>query len=401
MPKIYERPDSPYFYAEIEAEGVRKRVSTGVPRNGKNRRKAEEAARKRESELGAIVARGDSVSLEYAAERFIASGGLKPSTCDYYEMRLERVTSEAPLLADVTLDWIKDYVSRRRLQGASDIVIRRELTALSSTMEYAIDQDMPGAPKVNPCKLFRKRSLKDYTKRPRWLLPEQVAKLMDAATPRFWRPFLSLILDTGMRHQEALGLNWSEVDLDRRIINLNWQREKTSRGRVIPMSDAVFEILSTIPRVPNCPYVFINRKTGDRYKSIQNSWGRLRKKAGVPTARIHDFRHTFASWARQSGMSKEDRKDIVGHVDDATHGGYAHASLASLVEAMRKHSPSRLLAQVRSAQEPRDFKTVDDLCAETGLSDRVVRYQLRHGVIAGEPIYGENRFQPIGVRQVL
>ena len=50
---------------------------------------------------------------EQAAERFIASGGLKPSTCDYYEMRLERVTSEAPLLADVTLDWIKDYVSRR------------------------------------------------------------------------------------------------------------------------------------------------------------------------------------------------------------------------------------------------------------------------------------------------
>ncbi len=113
------------------------------------------------------------------------------------------------------------------------------------------------------------------------------------------------------------------------------------------MSDTVIHTLEAIPRHRDCDHIFVNQKTGKRYTSIQSTWRRLRVRAGEPTARIHDLRHTFSSWTRQSGMPREDRKDIVGHVDDATHGGYAHASIETLTESLRKHSPSTLLAQAQ------------------------------------------------------
>ena len=347
MPRIYERPDSPFFYAEIEiSPGDVRRVSTGIQRGQRNRRRAEEAAAERERALREGAGRSNSVSLEFAGGRFLDCTPLKPSTRAHYELMLARVTMDEPALVDITLAWIKAYVAKRRLQ-TSDIVIRRELTALSSTIEFSIDNELPGAPETNPCRLFRKKVLKDAVQKPRWLQPKQVVNLLNAADPRFWHPFIMLVLDTGMRHEEALGLRWDEVDFERSIINVDWSREKASRGRVVPMTDTVKHTLQKISRWHGVPYVFVNPRTGTRYKSIWSNWRRLRERAGEPTARIHDLRHTFSSWTRQSGMPKDDRKDIVGHVDDRTHGGYAHASIETLVESIRKHSPSTLLAQAQ------------------------------------------------------
>lgn len=347
MPTIYERSDSPYWYAEIQVGRETRRVSTGVPRGKGTRKRALEAAAEKQRELEQWDARGKSVTLQQAALLYLDHADLKKSTLGHYAKKLTYIIHEMdyPPLADINLDWVKELVRRRRAK-TSDIQIRRELTALSSVLEYAADHGLEGAPEMNPCRLFRKKGLKKPVKKPRWLQPEEVAQLLDAAEPKFWRPFLTLVLETGMRHEEALGLLWSEVDLDRRIINLGWDREKTKRGRIIPLSHTAHHTLLTQRRTA-LPFVFVNGRTRDRYKSIGEGFRRLRKQAGVPHARIHDLRHTFASWTRQSGMSREDRMDMLGHLDDVTHGGYANASIETLVESVNKHSPHTLLTQLR------------------------------------------------------
>lgn len=348
LPTLYERKDSPFWHTKL-SNG--KRVSTGIPCSRSLRERALQVAKEKERELQNLIQAAGSLTLNQATALFLcdSAGTLKASTLNHYAKKLAVITSvmHSPRLAEINLEWLKGFVRERRTQ-TSDIQIRREITALSSLMEYAIDHELEGAPELNPCRLFRKKGLKKPIKKPRWLTVAQVRALLAQAQKErssFWLPFLTLVLETGLRHEEALGLTWDEIDLKRRVIFLPASREKASRGRVVPLSDTALNTLLHIPRDQHVNYVFVSSRTRTRYRSLWKGWSRLRAKAGVPHARIHDLRHTFASWTRQSGMSREDRKDVLGHLDDTTHGGYANASIESLVETVNKHSPSTLLSQ--------------------------------------------------------
>jgi integrase len=345
LPTLYTRKDSPFWHTKL-SNG--KRVSTGIPCSRSLRERALQVAEEKERELQSLIEAARSLTLKQATALFLrdSAGALKASTLRHYAKKLAVIISvmHSPRLAEIDLEWIKGFVRERRKQ-TSDIQIRREITTLSSLMEYAIDHELEGAPEVNPCRLFRKKGLKKPVKKPRWLTVGQVRALLAAAPARFWKPFIMLVLETGLRHEEALGLTWDEIDLKRRVIFLPADREKASRGRVVPLSDTALDTLLHIPHDPHVNFVFVSPRTRTRYNSIGKGWVRLRTRAGVPHARIHDLRHTFASWTRQSGMSREDRKDVLGHLDDTTHGGYANASIESLVETVNKHSPSTLLSQ--------------------------------------------------------
>lgn len=344
MPRLFERPNSPYWYAEITVGGKLVRISTQVPRGRTTRKRAEQVAAEREQEINRVEA---SVSLKDAVVRFLkdSKGVKKDSTIYLYTRKLASVihTRKGTMLSDINTEWLRSYVSARKLK-TTDIQIRMELIVLSGCLGHAHDVGLEGAPEINPVRFFNRKALKRSVPRPRWLTPEEVKRLMAAASEGFWKPFLTLLLETGMRKEEALGLTWDEVDIDRRIIQLDWKREKTGRGRTIPLSDAALAVVESRPRYPKVPYVFTNPRTRTRYKSIDTPWVKLRERARVPRARMHDLRHTFATWTRQMGMSREDRKDIVGHVDDKTHGGYANASLETLIESINKFSPSRFLS---------------------------------------------------------
>lgn len=345
MPRLFERPNSPYWYAEITVNGKPMRISTHVSRGRATRKRAEEAAAEREQALNKVTT---SVSLKDAVVRFLkdSKGVRKPTTIALYTRLLAKVihARKDALLSDITLDWVKLYVKDRKLQ-TTDIQIRLELKVLSGCVEYASDISLDGAPELNPVRMFKKAGLKTYSSRPRALSRDEVRRLLDAAPEKFWKPYLTLLLETGMRKEEALGLTWEEVDVERRVIALDWRREKLGRGRMIPLSDTALAVVTAQPKYERSPYVFTSQRTMTRYRSLGATWGTIRTKARVPHARIHDIRHTFATWTRQMGMSREDRKDIVGHVDDKTHGGYANASIESLIDSVNKYSPSALLAQ--------------------------------------------------------
>jgi len=53
-----------------------------------------------------------------------------------------------------------------------------------------------------------------------------------------------------MRHEEALGLQWTSVNLERSVITIEWYREKASWERVVPLSDVACATLEALPRYP-------------------------------------------------------------------------------------------------------------------------------------------------------
>ncbi|MCW2284716.1 integrase [Rhodoblastus acidophilus] len=283
------------------------------------------------------------MTLSQATIAFLNDGaGLEATTLRNYTRRLAgAVDMIGPdrLLMDLTPDLLRDFVAMRARE-ISGIQVRHELTALGSVVAYAAERRFPGAPSTNPCREVPKKSLAKAQQKPRWLKPEQVRAILEQARRSpFWTAFLGLILETGMRHEEALGLQWSEVDFVEGVINLGAAREKTKRGRIIPLTKHARTILAGILRYERSPWVFINPRTGNRYVSIWKSWGSLRQRAGVPEGRIHDLRHTFASLTRQNGMSREDRMAIMGHTSEASHEIYAKGSVKSLSDALEANRP--------------------------------------------------------------
>lgn len=79
--------------------------------------------------------------------------------------------------------------------------------------------------------------------------------------------------------------------------------------------------------------MFPNPDSLKPYVHIFSSWNTARKKAGLPDVRIHDLRHSFASFLVNSGRSLYEVQKILGHTQVKTTQRYAHLSQDALVSA--------------------------------------------------------------------
>ena len=149
------------------------------------------------------------------------------------------------------------------------------------------------------------------------------------ATPEAIAAIRLLIL-TGCRRGEILGLRWEEVDLESRELRL--QDTKTG-PRVVPLSPAAVRLLAGLPRSGGSPWVIPGRKPGTHMVRLGNAWRLLRKRAGLNDVRLHDLRHSFASSALALGESLPMIARLLGHRQIASTARYAHLARASVHEA--------------------------------------------------------------------
>ncbi|MCX7074152.1 MAG: site-specific integrase [Methylococcales bacterium] len=108
---------------------------------------------------------------------------------------------------------------------------------------------------------------------------------------------------------------------------------KSGKARYVPLSDDVLLILSRLLRFDGCTYVVPNPKTQQPYNNMFCSWNTARKAAGMPELRMHDLRHSFASFLVNAGRSLYEVQNILGHSQLNTTQRYAHLSQAILLDA--------------------------------------------------------------------
>jgi integrase len=168
----------------------------------------------------------------------------------------------------------------------------------------------------------------------RYLSQDEAQTLFDAVK-QSENPMLQYIVPmlilTGTRKREVLDAKWSEFDFDRRIWRIGMS--KSGKARHVPISDGVFNLLQSMPKIDGCEYVFANPDTAKPYVSIFCSWNTARKKAGLPEVRMHDLRHTFASFLVNNGRSLYEVQKILGHTQIKTTQRYAHLSNDTLLDA--------------------------------------------------------------------
>ena len=140
--------------------------------------------------------------------------------------------------------------------------------------------------------------LKEPTRRIRFLTQDEAQRLL-AVLPEHLADMAALSLATGLRAANVTGLQWSQVDLTRRVAWVHPDPAKARRAIAVPLnSHAAALVQKQIGK--HATHVFSYRGNPIAQVSTKAWYGAL-ERAGIENFRWHDLRHSWASWHVQSG----------------------------------------------------------------------------------------------------
>jgi integrase len=130
---------------------------------------------------------------------------------------------------------------------------------------------------------------------------------------------MRLLMVTGCRKNEILSLQWRWVNFDRGCLQLP---DSKTGAKVVPLASVATDLLSALPRCS--AFVLPAGKGQGHYTGLQKDWERVRLRAGLVDIRIHDLRHSFASFAVADGAPLYTIGKVLGHKQARTTEGYSH-----------------------------------------------------------------------------
>jgi site-specific recombinase XerD len=217
---------------------------------------------------------------------------------------------------------LEAFVEHEQNRGLRISTVRTRLACIIAFLHFLMEQDViPGSLLKRGIKLKLPDAL------PRAMNPADVRKLLSVIDDTRDRALILLLLRTGMRIGEALGLTLNDLDIRDRKVHL-FEGEKNSMGRVVYLSDDVLLAIKLWlrRRDQNQEFVFY----GQGNKPICYSTGRSRfvkyiQKAGLEQKgyTVHCLRHTFASELLNAGMRLECLQQLLGHQDIEVTRRYA------------------------------------------------------------------------------
>jgi len=190
--------------------------------------------------------------------------------------------------------------------------------------------------------------LKEPRRRVRFLRSEEADRLIEALHGHM-KPIVRFALATGCRAGEIHGLEWSRVDLVRKVAWLDHGTTKSGEGRGIPLNaDAMAALASTLGQHPRWCFTY----AGQRIHQSSTAWDKAKQRAGIEDFRFHDLRHTWASWHVQSGTSLPELMELGGWKSYEMVLRYAHLAPEKLssVAGRIERQPARALTVTPPAE---------------------------------------------------
>ena len=228
-------------------------------------------------------------------------------------------------------DWLRDLAE----EGLCPATCNRILAVFKSVCSLAMLHGVLPAGQ-SPCADVP--PFRIHLQRERYLAPDEAQRLM-RELERSARPeaaAIRLLLLTGARKSEILKARWENVRLDLRLLTV--PLSKSGKPRHLPLSDAAVAVIRDLPRGPGCPWLFPGHAPGKPLSDVYLFWDGLRRGLGLADVRIHDLRHTFASFLVNAGHSLYEVQTLLGHSDPRTTMRYAHLGQASLLAAAQSVS---------------------------------------------------------------
>ena len=247
-------------------------------------------------------------------------GNIAPKTAQRYAVSIKQVeTYLKPLFLDeITRKSLTAMVRDRQAKGAINATIKRDLTAISSVLEHAIENDWIDE---NPT-LASRRRLKE--RRDPITLPDlgDVERAV-AAAPGNMTHLVFTAWKTGCRQNELVTAERRHLDHGRRQLTILGKRNKR---RVVGLDEAIYERLAAIPLAIGSPLLFYH-SGGVAYQAMSSRWRELMlrcmktgTKTGTPFRRFrfHDLRHLHAVEYLKNGGGLYDLSKRLGHTSVKT-----------------------------------------------------------------------------------
>lgn len=329
--RVYKRVRSRYWYLEYPD-----------PLSGRTLQRSSGKTEEPDAwaELARLLRAASEPSWREAVVHFFQErSDLEPTTMKQYQNSVRVLDPFVGhlLLSEIDSKILKRFMSTRR-QSVSDASVRRDLatgSTIFTTAQHTLPRDVPDA---NPFRMLSKRHLKENRRR-RFLTETEYQKIEGALNTLQHRVILQTFVYTGMRHGEVRAFRKDWIKWDNGTygeIQLPEELTKNDEPRVLPLFPKYRQTLEEWCLQASGDHVFSHGPHHEPYSSFQMFWRRARDRAGVKDVRIHDLRHTFASWWVQRGGNLAALKEMLGHADMRMVARYAHLDTEAQHSAVGK-----------------------------------------------------------------
>jgi len=244
---------------------------------------------------------------------------------------------------------LEAFIEHEQDRGLRISTVRTRLACIIAFLHFLMEQEV-----ISGSVLKRGINLKLPDVLPRAMNPADVRKLLCVMDDIRDRALFLLLLRTGMRIGEALGLRLNDLDIKGRKVHL-FEGEKNSMGRVVYLSDdALFAVkLWLRRRDKNKEFIFYGQSNGHLcYSTGRGLFMKYLKKAGLDQKgyTVHCLRHTFASELLNAGMRLECLQQLLGHQDIEVTRRYAR-----LTDRTREQEYFRAMAVIEKGGIDGDY----------------------------------------------
>lgn len=242
-----------------------------------------------------------------------------------------------PRFGKLRLDQIKaqdiaKYLAEKREGGLAPATVEKIRVVMHRSFELGARWNIPGS-QPNPVKGVAKPKFNNA--RQRYLTADEAARLHKSVAGSWnkqLKNIVGLLLFTGARKRELLDAKWEHVDLERKAWLI--PDSKTGKPRHVPLSQSAIAIIEQLPVYPKCPWLLPNPETKLPFVDIKRAWETARDAAGLPGLRIHDLRHSAASFMINAGIDLFAVGRILGHSDHQSTMRYSHLANDTLLAAV-------------------------------------------------------------------
>lgn len=287
------------------------------------RRLAAERAAEREARLGSI----DQLFKSYIARLSAEGKASATETKRIYEKDIEPVLTAGRKAKDVDpadiASLLRKIVERGALRYTDQV-----RGVLHAAFQFGLHQDydptnvaatlydlkynpVASVPRVQKKRIVGERHLSAVEVRTFWRMVTGSGMHMRTAA------ILKIVLATGQRLQEVVGMRWSEIDLELGIWELPPERTKNGRAHVVPLPGITISLLKRLERFRTSgTFVFPGRDESDvpvRWQSVSRALRRVVLEKEIEDFTPRDLRRTWKTLAGHAGISKDIRDRIQNH----------------------------------------------------------------------------------------
>jgi len=217
---------------------------------------------------------------------------------------------------------LTDRITEARLaQGCRPATVNRTLELVRAILRKCVNEWewLDRAPSV--------RMLKAPTRRIRFLTRDEAQRLL-AGLPEHLADMAAFSLATGLRASNVTGLQWSQIDLARRLAWIHPDQAKARKAIPVPLNADAMAVINK-QTGGHSGHVFSYRGKPIAQVSTK-AWYAALKRAGIEDFRWHDLRHTWASWHVQNGTPLFALQELGGWASSEMVRRYAHLAAEHL-----------------------------------------------------------------------